>query len=258
MGLFDFLKGKGGGGEKNGDKKIADAPAKKSNPAARWAEAAASKRAQQYDRAEAIMELCKLRSPEAVEALLKRFTFAIDPSITDQEEKDAVIEGIVAAGRDAVEPVRAYVAKAESIQQPILIMKQILNEEEMVDELLVWLSKWDTEYAKFVDPKLQILQALEDYESPKVREAVEPFLQDANETARLHAVSATLTQKDDASIAPLVATYLEEESVRVKTKIADGFISRSWEVPEEHRDALRKALPYQYAIDGEGKFSKRA
>ena len=257
MGLFDFLKGKGGGGEKSGDKK-AEPPAKKSNAAARWAEAAGSKRAQAYDRQEAIQELAKLRSADAVEALLKRFTFATDPSITDQEEKDAVVEGIVAAGREALEPVRAYVAKAESIQQPIGIMQQILNEEEMVDELLEWLGRWDTEYAKFVDPKLQILQALEEYENPKVREAIEPFLQDANETARLHAVSATLTQKDAEAIAPLLAAYLEEESVRVKTKIADGFIAAGWEVPEDSRDALRKALPYQYAIDGEGRFTKRA
>ncbi len=237
MGLFDFLKGKGGG-EKSGDKK-AEPPAKKSNAAARWAEAASSKLAQAYDRQEAIAELCKLRSADAVEALLKRLKFATDPSITDQEEKDAVVEGIVAAGREALEPVRVYVAKAESIQQPIGIMKQILNEEEMVDELLVWLSRWDTEYAKFVDPKLQILQALEDYENPKVREAVEHFLQDANETACLYAVSATLTQKDVAAVEPLIAAYLEEESVRVKTKIADGFIAASWEIPEEHRDALR-------------------
>lgn len=247
MGLFDLFKGKGGkdGGEK------------KSNPAAKWAEAAGNKRAQAYDRQEAIAELCKLKSPEAVEALMRRFTFATDPSITDQEEKEAAFEGIVAAGRDAIEPVRAFAAKAESLGWPTRIMKEILSEEELVDELLVWLSKWDTEYAKFIDPKLQILASLEEHKNPKIRTAVEPFLQDVNEQARLNAVAATLAQKDPEAIKPLLATLVDEESVRVRVKIADGFAALGWEVPEDERDAVRKSLPPDYSIDASGVVKKR-
>src|SRR4051794_916000 len=251
MGLFDIFKGKGGSASGGGEGK------KKPNAAAKWAEAAASKRAQAYDRQEAIQELCKLKSADAVEALLKRFTFATDPSITDQEEKDAVFEGIVASGREAIEPVRAFAAKADSVAQPLRIMKEILDEEELVDEILVWLKRWDTEYAKFIDPKLQILQALEEYRNPKIREAVEPFLQDVNEPARFHAAAATLAQKEPEAIAPLLAAFLEEESVRVKGKIADGFIALKWEIPEETRDSLRKVLPPQYAVDGSGQLTKR-
>ncbi|HSO38501.1 MAG TPA: HEAT repeat domain-containing protein [Labilithrix sp.] len=253
MGLFDLFKGKSGGGGKNGD----GGDKRKPNAAAKWAEAAGSKRAQAYDRQEAIQELCKLKSADAVEALLKRFTFATDPSITDQEEKDATFEGIVAAGREAIEPVRTFAAKAESIAQPLRIMKEILGEDELVDELLVWLKRWDTEYAKFIDPKLQILQALEEYEHEDIREAVEPFLQDVNEPARFHAVAATLAQKEPEAVAPLIAALLEEESVRVRAKIADGFVAMGWEVPDETRDAVRKVLPPQYTVDGAGQMTKR-
>src|SRR3954469_12954487 len=153
MGLFDLFKGKSGGKDSKadgGEKKP------KANAAAKYAEAAGSKRAQAYDRQEAIHELCKLKSADAVEALLKRFTFAIDPSITDQEEKEAVFEGIVEAGREAIEPVRAFAAKAESLAWPVRILKELLPEDELVEELLVWLKRWDTEYAKFIDPKLTI------------------------------------------------------------------------------------------------------
>lgn len=247
MGLFDLFKGKGSG--KDGEKK--------SNAAAKWAEAAGSKRAQTYDRQEAISELCKLKSADAVEALLRRFLFSIDPSITDQEEKDAAFDGIVAAGRESIVPVRAFAAKAESVAHPLRIMKAILEEEEVVDELLVWLKRWDTEYAKFIDPKLQILQALEEYRHPAIREAVEPFLQDVNEPARFHAVAATLAQQDAAAVGALVAAFLEEESVRVRGKIADGFVTLGWEIPEEHRDAVRKALPSQYSVNGAGVMTKR-
>jgi len=250
MGLFDFFKGKSNSGGDDGKKK-------KSGAAAKFAEAAGSKRAQAYDRQEALQELAKLGTADAVEALLKRFTFNTDPSITDQEEKDLAFDGILKAGKDAVEPVRAFAAKAESLSWPIRILKETLEEEEVVDELLVWLKKWDTEYAKFIDPKLQLLEVLGDYKNPKIREAVEPFLQDVNEPARFNAVAATLAQEDAEAIGPLIAAFLEEESVRVRAKIADGLAARSWPIPEDQRDAIRKVLPHQYSIDGGGAVTKR-
>ena len=248
MGLFDLFKSKSkdGGGEK-----------RKASPAAKWAESAGSKRAQAYDRQEAIQELSKLGTADAAEALLKRFTFQIDPSITDQEEKELAFEGILKAGREAIEPVRAFAAKAESLGWPMKIVKSILEEDELVDELLLWLSKWDTEYAKFIDPKLQLLEELGDHVNPKIREAVEPFLQDASDPARFNAVRATLAQKDPASLQPLLDLLLDEESVRIRTKIADGFLNLGWEIPEEQRDAVRKVLPPQFGIDGGGHVTKR-
>jgi hypothetical protein len=216
-----------------------------------------NKRAQTYDRQEAIAELCKLKTADAVEGLMRRFSFAIDPSITDQEEKDAAFEGIVSAGREALEPVRAFGAKAESLAWPMRIMKEILSEDELVLELVAWLSRWDTEYSRFVDPKLQILAALEEHEHPSIRAAVEPFLQDVNEPARFHAASATFAQKDPASIPPLVNALVGEESVRVRTKMADMFASLGWEIPADQRDAVRKVLPSPFGVSHTGKVVKQ-
>jgi hypothetical protein len=244
MGFFDRFKKKTEGEQK-------------ASAAAKWAEAAGSKRAQTYDRQEAIQELCKLKTSEAVEALLKRFTFVVDPSITDQEEKDQAFDGIVAAGQEAVAPVRAFAVKAESLTWPMKILKELVSKEELIDELLGWLAKWDTEYAKFIDPKLQILQALEDYENPRIREAVERFLEDVNEPARFHAAATTFAQKDPGSIPALVRALLEEESVRIKAKIAEGLLANGWAIPEGERDPVRKVLPHHFGVDGEGKITKR-
>jgi HEAT repeat protein len=249
MGLFDLFKGGGAKGEKKGDKK--------SNAAAKWAERAGDKRAQNYDRQEAIQALAEMGTPEAAAALLKRFTFIIDPSITDQEEKDLAFRGVLRAGKDAVEPVRAFAAKAESLAWPMRILKELLDDEEFVDELVLWLSKWDTEYSKFIDPKIQLLVALEEHTNAKVRPAVERFLEDVSEPARFHAVATLLAQGDAEVLAPLVKLMEEEESVRVKNKIADGVTQREWKVPEELRETMRKVLPYAFSIDGDGRMKKR-
>ena len=246
MGLFDLFKAGGG------DKK----PGSKANPAAKWADRL-EKRAQNYDRQEAINALSEMATSEAVEALLKRFTFHMDPSITDQEEKDAAFRGILKAGRNAVAPVRAFAGKAESLAWPMKIMAELLDEPEYVEELLKWLERWDTEYAKFVDPKVQILTALEEHKHPRIREEVERFLEDVDDRARFHAASTLLVQ-DDAASAPALARLLgDEESLRVRTRIAEGLASRGWEVPEEERDAARKGLPPGYTLDGSGRVTKK-
>jgi hypothetical protein len=245
MGLFDLFRG----GDKNKDRP-------KGSPAAKWADRI-EKRAQNYDRQEAIQALAELGTPEAVEALLRRFTFHIDPSITDQEEKDSAFRGILKAEKGAIEPVRAFAAKAESLAWPMKILKELTDENEYVEELLRWLSKWDTEYAKFVDPKVQLLTELEEHRRPSIRAEVERFLEDVNEPARFHAVAALLAQDDEAAVPALARLLAEEESVRVRTKIADGLAARAWTLPESNRDAVRKTLPPAFALDAAGRVAKR-
>jgi hypothetical protein len=247
MGLFDLFKGGRASGE--------DKP--KASPAAKWANVAADKRAQNYDRQEAIQQLAAMGTADAVAALLRRFTFIIDPSITDQEEKEVAFGGIVKAGRDAIEPIRSFVAKAESLAWPMRVMKEIVTDEEFVGELLLWLSKWDTEYAKFIDPKIQILVALEENKGPNVRAEVERFLLDVNEVARFHAVGALLVQAEPEAIGPLLDCLIDEESVRVKHRILDGFLTLGWTVPEEKRESVRKALPSGTTVDAVGYIKKR-
>ncbi|WP_394827177.1 hypothetical protein [Pendulispora albinea] len=249
MGLFDLFK--------SGSKDKAEKRDPKAAAAAKWAERAGDKRAQNYDRQEALHALAEMKTAEAAAALLKRFTFSIDPSITDQDEKDTAFAGIIAAGELAIEPIRTFSAKAASLSWPMRILKELVPEEAFIEELLAWLGRWDTEYAKFIDPKIQLLAALEDYKHEKIREAVAPFLEDVNETARFHAVATTFAQGDDAATPALIALLVDEESFRIKNKIADGFVSAGWTIPDDQRDSTRKALPPGYSIDGSGKVRKR-
>jgi hypothetical protein len=247
MGLFDLFKG-----PTRVDKKQRP----KNSPAAKWADRV-EKRVQNYDRQEAIQALSDLATADAVEVLLKRFTFHMDPSITDQEEKDAAFRGILRAGKEAMGPVRAFVAKAESLAWPMKILKELVDDNEYVEELVRWLSRWDTEYAKFADPKVQILAALEEHKHPHIRAEVERFLEDVNEPARFHAVSALLAQDDPAAVPALTKLLLEEESVRVRTKIAEGLASHGWMVAAEDGDAVRKVLPAAFSVDANGRVAKR-
>lgn len=244
MGLFDLFRGK----KSNGDS------SQSARDANRWADRATDKRAQPGDRGQAIEELAKMGTPEAAAILLRRFTFSIDPSITDQDEKDVTLEGIVNAGADAVPVIREFCAKAESVTLPLRALREILAKEEYVDEVLKLLSAWDTEYAKFVDPKIQLLAALEDQRDERIVQAVLEFLEDVNETARYHAAASILAQEDPEAIDALLNTFELEESARVQKRIAEGFVKLGWKVPAERIAKVRKTLPHEWQIDDDGTF----
>jgi len=210
----------------------------------------ADKFSQNYDRQEAIEELARIGSAASARALFKRFGWQLDPSITDQEEKENCLRGIVAAGEAALGPLRDYCKKAESLTWAIKVLKGIVPDERLTEELLSLLDQFDTEYTRNVEPKIQLLRVLEEHPSEDVRVAVEPFLTDASETVRFTAVNTTFAVNDEQSAPALVAALIAEESLRVKNRIGERLAERRWAVPAELIDACRGALPPGFALDG--------
>jgi hypothetical protein len=209
----------------------------------------ADKRGMAPDRWEAIQALIKIDSEDAVDALLVRFTFYVDPTITDQEEKDSVFNAIVAKGAISVAPLKRYIAKAESLSWPLKMLDRVLSPVEVLAMLLEMLRKMDTEYERDPQRKLQILSELEARHGPGVAEAVTPFLSDVHETARFHAVGAVLAQEDaETARSALLDVLAGEESMRIKARILDGFSQRGWAV-----DTARVGrLPDAFHLDEAG------
>src|ERR1700734_2052532 len=203
---------------------------------------------------EAIQILADMKTPDAATALLKRFTFVIDPSITDSEEKDVAFQGIVSAGKDVVPAVIEFCVRAEALTWPLKILRELLEDEEYQAELIELVGRFDTEYARNVEPKVQPLQALDEAVSEDVRAAVAPFLEDVNETVRFHAVQVTFAQGNAERVPALVKLLENEESVRVKNKVAEGLAFRGWVIPDDLRDgaarALRETQSFRVGADG--------
>lgn len=256
MGIFDFLRKSNPPPEGTPSDKKAPSDKKVAGPA----RVVADKRAQTYDRLEAIQTLCAMKSEEASMALLQRFKFSIDPSITDQEEKDLAYEGILQAGKAAVPAVRDFCLRAESLTWPLKVLRELLDDDEYRAEILLLLERFDTEYARNVEPKVQTIIALEDVPSDaEVREAVERFLEDVNETVRFHAIQTTFVQENEESVPAIVRMLAAEESVRVKNKAAEGLMQRGWVIPEDQREAMRTALrdTQGYGLSADGKVIQR-
>lgn len=239
MGLFDFFGGS------RGERALK-----------KHAGRVASKRSQNADRWQSIQALGDMGTAEAVEALLARFDYRIDPSITDQEEKDAAVQSVHRAGEAAVGPVVAFLRRADSVAWPLKCLEPLVSPDRVIELLIEILGDMDTEYERDPEKKIQILAILEDHDDPRILEAVVPFLEDVNETARFHAVATTLSQAGCERLRDeLLKTYLSDDSVRVRARILDGFIERDWDLGD-HAEEAKAKLPGGYAIDGEG-FARR-
>lgn len=238
MGLLDLFKKKEAASSK-GDRDIA-----------RLEKLVSSKFSQNLDRQDALERLSRMGTAQAATALLKRFTWNLDPSITDHEEKELVVSGLVTAGEAAIEPIRRHCAKAESLTWPLKALRQILQGDEFVQELLTLLDQFDTDYVRNPEPKLQLIQMLGEHPTEDVRIAVEPFVTDANEAVRFAAVTTVFAVNDAQSVPTFVSALAEEESLRIKNRIASGIAERGWEIPEELRETCARALPPGYRLEG--------
>lgn len=240
MGLFDFLgKKKPAGGEVASDREVA-----------RFQRVVGNKLSQNIDRQEAIDALSKMGTRASAAALLKRFDWLMDPTILDSEEKEAALAGIVRAGEEAIEPIRVYCRKSESLLWALKALAKIVPTERLADELLALLDQFDTEYIRNPEPKIQLITELSHHSTEEVRVAVEPFLNDASEPVRFAAATNLFDLNLPESAASLVAALETEESLRIKNRIAQGLLDRKWPVPEEHLATCKQALPDDYRLDG--------
>ncbi len=265
MKLFDFLKG-GARQETPGAKTDRKLDSLIRN--------ATDKRAQQYDRDDALRKLVTIGTAEAAEGLLKRFSIKVDPSITDEDEKQLAYDGIVAIGQGqnaAHEPedqsklrmavlqyTRNYCKNAENLTWAVKVFSALESDSEYELELLELLASHDTEYTRNVEPKVNLLSAAEVLRGAASRCAVERYLGDVNETVRFHAVHTLFDQADVAAIPALVTLLGDEESVRIKNKVAEGFVRLGWRVPETLHAAFRSGLAdsYQFRMRDDGGVDK--
>ncbi len=221
-------------------------------------ERAANKRAQAPDRWESIQALGKLATSgegdertRAVAALLERFPFYVDPTITDGEEKDEAFRWICQAGEDVALPaIRDALRRHESLSWPLKCLEALVSDEQATSEMVTLLGRMGTEYQRDPQRKLQLLGTLEQRRHADIAAAVAPFFEDVNETARFHAVGAALAQENAESVLePLLSLLREEDSVRVKVRALEGMAERALGLGP---DKERAALPDGWTADARG------
>ncbi|MBI5486751.1 MAG: hypothetical protein HY905_05425 [Deltaproteobacteria bacterium] len=247
MGLFDIFRKK--------------APAATDGPAVPRAlekniKKLLNKYLQPEERWSAVQAVIADESDAAVDALLQRFTVYTEPSAVDDEEKEHIADALAGRGEKILPHLKKALRKQESISWLARIAGRILPRDGLRDLLLEVLAGFDTEYERNPERKIQVILALGDFPGEITAKGVVPFVEDVNETVRFQAASTLFAAGNDLAREPLLAAFLKEESVRVKTAILDGFLQTAWPVTG-HRGEIEKALPKGWILDRAGTIKKR-
>lgn len=245
MGLFDLFRGK-------------ETPQSSEKELVRLQKLVSNKLTQNVDREDALHRLSQLGTAGAARVLLTRFSWNLNPSIRDNEEKEIAVRGIAAAGDNALPAIQEFCARAETITWAIKALRMIVGDERMEEELLTLLDAFDTDYMRDPAPKVQLMQALSEYRSDEVRIACQPFLTDASEEVRFVAAETVLGCQSPDAVESLAAALIEEESLRVKNRIAAGLVEGGFPIPEDRIEPLRAALPRGFQVGADGRLSGAA
>lgn len=229
MGFFDFLTGGEDGQIKRHAKRVKNL------------------NAQVEDREVSAHWLAEHGSEEAIEALLGRYTITYEHRMKDAKEKELVYNLLMGVGAKACGPIKRWVRKNENFARPLQVVEEHEGAHVVVDLLLEMLGRE-------VDPfkpekKRQILIKLAEYIDDRVAERVPALLEDFDEGVRYAAVEALLSQEHPV-VQPELAKALanrQEESNRLRVRIAEAFHKRSWSLGE-HAEAVAERPPHGWTV----------
>lgn len=207
-------------------------------------------------RARALEGLRDLGTPEAIAALLQRFTARTEPGITDTEEKEYTLEILNGFGERAVEPVIDFLERSESgISWGVRCLQGLVDEPTLVDSICRILDRLSTQYARDPDKKVTLLKLLSDYEDEKIAKTAALFLDDPSDDVRMASLSTLVGHKAVDQAPQIAECLLTAEAPRIRSACAQALVDLGAPITEKQEE-LRAALPEGFRLDDSGKLHK--
>jgi hypothetical protein len=207
---------------------------------------ATNKLAQQVDRWAALESLKKAGTDEALFGLCKRFGVTSTKGIEDEQEKDWVVDALVAKGKDALPPLRRYMKSAGQLAFPLRVLERIGTREEILEVADELFKSEPPGYVRMPERRIDLVHWFSEWKGAtddEVIARVTPYITDFDENSRFAAIDG-LAHKDPAKIAPPLIKGLlrpEEESGRIKRTIVE-VLEKSKAPLGDQADAVAAAL----------------
>jgi len=207
----------------------------------------------------AIEELGGLKTEAAIDALLSRYTFRVDPGITDDDEKARVLALVTQAGDVALGPVKRFISSRDEISWPLRALEGLLPEAEVVKFLVEVARKIGGEYSRVPEKKVLLLHALSAHRSPDIAPAILPLLDDMDDEVQIAAAEVIVKQQHPAGREPLILHFLkahEGSNARVREALSGLLADSGWDV-KGYTPKVEAALPQGYKLDSRGKVVRK-
>jgi HEAT repeat protein len=208
-------------------------------------------------RIEAAEKLADWGTPDALYALLKRFTISSKDLTQDIEEKRMVVRMLVEKGRDAVDPILRFLSTHHHVEWPVQALSEILPREELIPKLVGALEKIAAASA-FTPPehKSDLIRAMRGHVTPEIAAVLKQFLGDDDDDVRIAAIEA-IAEVGEEMRESLLESFLEaEDRPRIRIKIGEIFADHDWPV-KGYRPRVEQALPQGFHVTAKGLIRRR-
>ena len=208
-------------------------------------------------RIEAAERLAESGTPDALYALLKRFTISRKVMTQDIEEKRLVVSMLVDKGRDAVDPILRFLGTHHQVEWPVQALSKILPREEFVPKLVEILGEVAASSA-FTPPehKADLIRAMRGHITPEISTALRAFLSDDDDDVRIAAIEA-LAEAGEEQREVLLGAFIDvDDRPRIRIKVAEMFADHEWPV-KGYRPKVEELLPEGFHITAKGIIRRR-
>lgn len=246
MGLFDFLSSK-------------PTPAKIEKIMKRML----NEHHQAQVRQESMDELAAIGTPLAIEALVRRLGVNFKDTIINEQEKRWVADTLVERfGPQAIEHLLAFIKKEQNVSLAVRTLARLVTKERLITTLLEALKAYAPIDHRTIHAKMQLVDALDEYDDAAIITALLPHLQDHDDDVRVKVVDLLeakapkypeLKAEVDAA---LVALLLDAEAAgRILRRAAEAAVALGVDLGEA-RAKLSGSLPDGYTINADGKLAR--
>lgn len=210
-------------------------------------------------RQKALEQLSEMKIPEAVSALLYRFTIAVDPQTTDLEEKERVVQLIKGMGDAAVGPVQDFLVSSEQATSWALrVLEELVGEEEATRRVVGLLETLGGGYSRTPDKKVVLLQYVEEKNDPRIAEVALPMLEDHSDDVKNAALKVLGPRKHVPAREKILELLAQEDTGRRVQQAAIVALYQSEFGVEGFREKVEPRLSEPYFLEPGGLVKKRS
>lgn len=209
-------------------------------------------------RQQAIDKLLDMGTPEAIGALLTRFTVNVEPSITDAEEKEYLSKSIVEMGEKAIDPLKSFLMRSDDATSWALrMLERLIPGEALVALCIEALRKVGPDYTRDPEKKQVLISTLAKKEGEDISAAIIPFLEDPSDDVRIEAAYALAKHRQESAREPLLQAFVaSSDRNRVIAAITAALVETGFGV-QGYREKVEQGLPAGFSISREGKVFKQ-
>jgi HEAT repeat protein len=207
-----------------------------------------SRDSQPEDREAAARWLAANGSPKALLALVSRFDMKLEHQLNDKAERDVVIAIVLQLGDAAVKPLRSWLKQCRSVSVPLRLLEELTDEASTITFVYKLLERELAREDFKPEKKHALLTWLGDRRHEGAVAAAAPFIDDFDENVRCVAAEVLIAQEDPAVAEILEARIAneEEDSNRLRHRVAEVFAARRWPLTDPSR--MAGALPDGYQV----------